>query len=378
MKIRTITTGISLRSPDSARPLERAAAATQTLKRFFEGAGYEVQTVRIATQPWERYCPQPSELADVAVWLEGELRRSGIDFFSPGPTRRAEHIRHLYEVIRRTGTAFCTVSVGEGARMDLACARESAVLVRKLAGINGDGFANLRFAACFNTPPGTPFFPAAYHKGKPSFAIGMENSDLVYAAFAEAADYSKAAACLRRLLDREFRGVEKTAIKAAEEAGISYGGLDVSVAPSVKRHESVAFGCEKLGLGRFGESGTLAVARLITRALKEIPVKRCGYSGLMLPVLEDFGLARRNSEGYFDAAHLLAYSAVCGTGLDTIPLPGDVSRRRLYGLLLDIGTLSGALNKPLSARLMPIPGKKAGELTTFDFPYFANTRILAL
>ena len=80
--------------------------------------------------------------------------------------------------------------------------------------------------------------------------------------------------------------MERTAQKAADKAGISYGGIDVSVAPSVKRHQSVAFACEKLGLGRFGESGTLAAARLITRALKNIPVKQCGYSGLMLPVLD--------------------------------------------------------------------------------------------
>jgi uncharacterized protein (UPF0210 family) len=378
MKIRTITTGINLRARVFPKQVERAAKATQTLKGCFEAAGYEVQTVRIATQPWERYCPKPAQLADLAVRLEEILSRSGIDFFSLGTTWRADYAKYLYDVIYRTKTAFCTVSVGRGSRIDLNCAQASTGLVKKLARINGDGFANLRFAACFNTPPGTPFFPAAYHKGAASFTLGMENSDLVYEAFTEAGDFTRAAGHLQRLLDREFRKVERTAQKAAEKAEISYGGLDVSVAPSVKRHQSVAFACEKLGLGRFGESGTLAVARLITRALKKVPVKQCGYSGLMLPVLEDFGLARRNSEGYFDASHLLAYSAVCGTGLDTIPLPGDVSRRRLYGLLLDIGTLSGTLHKPLSARLMPVPGKKAGEWTTYNFPYFANTRILAL
>jgi len=27
---------------------------------------------------------------------------------------------------------------------------------------------------------------------------------------------------------------------------------------------------------------------------------------------------------------------------------------------------------------MPIPGKKAGDATNFDFPYFANSKVMAL
>jgi len=74
----------------------------------------------------------------------------------------------------------------------------------------------------------------------------------------------------------------------------------------------------------------------------------------------------------------LLYSAVCGTGLDTLPLPGDVSTAELAALLLDLGTLAQRLDKPLTARLMPIPGKVAGDATGFDFPYFSNSRILSL
>ena len=98
----------------------------------------------------------------------------------------------------------------------------------------------------------------------------------------------------------------------------------------------------------------------------------------MLPVLEDYGLALRNTEGKFDIMRLLQYSAICGTGLDTIPLAGDAEEKSLYALLLDIASLSMKLNKPLSARLMPIPGKNAGDMTTFDFEYFVNTKIMEL
>jgi uncharacterized protein (UPF0210 family) len=75
---------------------------------------------------------------------------------------------------------------------------------------------------------------------------------------------------------------------------------------------------------------------------------------------------------------LLLTSAVCGTGLDTVPLPGEVSAAQVNALLLDISALALRLNKPLTARLMPVPGKKAGEPTDFDFGYFANSRVMAL
>lgn len=98
----------------------------------------------------------------------------------------------------------------------------------------------------------------------------------------------------------------------------------------------------------------------------------------MLPVLEDYGLARRNVDGTYGLTDLLLYSAVCGVGLDTVPLPGDVSEKKLYALLLDIASLSIKLDKTLSARLMPIPNKSMGQMTNFKFEYFANSKIMKI
>jgi len=96
----------------------------------------------------------------------------------------------------------------------------------------------------------------------------------------------------------------------------------------------------------------------------------------MVPVLEDSVLALRAAEGSLSVTDLLLYSAVCGTGLDTIPLPGDTSVEQLEAVLLDVAALAQRLGKPLTARLMPIPGKVAGAPTGFDFAYFANTRVM--
>jgi uncharacterized protein (UPF0210 family) len=124
--------------------------------------------------------------------------------------------------------------------------------------------------------------------------------------------------------------------------------------------------------------GSLLAAALLTEAIDRAEFLHTGFSGLMMPVLEDSTLARRAAEGTLTIKDVLLYSAVCGTGLDTIPLPGDTTAEQIFPLLLDLCALALRLDKPLTARLMPVPNKKAGDETNFDFAFFAPSRILAL
>jgi uncharacterized protein (UPF0210 family) len=135
---------------------------------------------------------------------------------------------------------------------------------------------------------------------------------------------------------------------------------------------------EKLGVQKIGLHGSLFAAGILTEAIERANFMHTGFSGLMMPVLEDATLARRAAEGTLTVKDVLLYSAVCGTGLDTIPLPGDTTSERLVPLLLDLCALALRLDKPLTARLMPIPNKKAGEETNFDFAFFAPSRVMAL
>ena len=114
----------------------------------------------------------------------------------------------------------------------------------------------------------------------------------------------------------------------------------------------------------------------MTGAIKSLDVKTCGYSGLMLPVLEDPRLAQRAGEGRFSVRDLLLYSSVCGTGLDVVPIPGDTTVETIAALLRDVATLSSRLQKPLSARLFPIPGKRAGDIAHFSDPLLTDCAIL--
>jgi len=378
MKIRTITVGFNLELPLKKEQIEEMAAFAWKAREALEKEGYTVQTLRLATQPWEQYCPD-ERVVQLAKDLETTAKRQGMDYVSLGTAKAASSIRRIYDIIKDTTVCFCTASISDGKAINYDSARAAASLVKRLSGLDGCGFVNRKFSALFNVGPCSPFFPAAYHEGPASFAIGTENSDLVFKAFTDAGDISSASERLTQSLTSEYAKLERIAesLKSGSQ-GIAYGGIDASVATSIEPGESIAFAFEKLGLGEFGGPGTLAAAKAVTDALRRLNVRKCGYSGLMLPLLEDYGLAERNNEGRFGINDLILYSAVCGTGLDTVPIPGDTPEQRIYALFLDIASLSLKLNKPLSARLMPVGGKKAGEMTDYEFKYFVNTNIMPL
>ncbi len=150
--------------------------------------------------------------------------------------------------------------------------------------------------------------------------------------------------------------------------------MDASPAPGLDA--SIGEVVEGLSGVPFGDPSTLSACALLTDVLKGLRARTCGYSGLMLPVLEDPVLARRAGEGRFGVGELLLYSTVCGTGLDVVPLPGDTPVDVLEGLVLDVASLATKYAKALSARLLPIPGKRAGEVAEFDNPYLTDAAVM--
>jgi uncharacterized protein (UPF0210 family) len=119
----------------------------------------------------------------------------------------------------------------------------------------------------------------------------------------------------------------------------------------------------------------MTAAGIITRAVQGTPVKRTGYSGLMIPVMEDKVLAQRWAAGTFTLDSILAWSAVCAGGVDTVPLAGDVSEDQIARIVGDVSWLAFKWNKPLGARLMPSPGRAVGQMTAFTAGGIVNTQI---
>jgi uncharacterized protein len=256
--------------------------------------------------------------------------------------------------------------------------RAAAVAAETMVGLarsSPGGIGNFRFAASACIPPGSPFFPAAYHRGPDSLAIGLESASLVEHAFAESRDASSATGHLRDRLDQGLAPVERTALAIARREGKAYLGIDPSPAPGKDR--SIGAAVEALARAPFGDAGTLEACAAITAALKALRVRTCGYAGLMLPVLEDPVLAKRATEGRYGVQDLLLYSSVCGTGLDTVPLPGDTPVEVVTRIIQDVATLSTRLQKPLSARLFLIPERAAGEIAHFDDPYLTDSAVMS-
>jgi len=170
-----------------------------------------------------------------------------------------------------------------------------------------------------------------------------------------------------------MREAEAVATGVAKSSGWTYAGIDPTPAPLGE--VSIGRAIESFTGAPFGASGTMTAAAIITRAVQSVPVRRVGYSGLMVPVMEDNLLSRRWAEGTFSIDSLLAYSAVCAGGLDTIPLAGDTSEEQIARIFGDVATLAWKWKKPLAARLLPVPGKRAGERTEFDDPRMLNTLV---
>ncbi len=383
MKVRSITCFFDPSSPAGALQPARLAEFVQNASARFQQAGYEVETVRLATTPFPlqlKSMEQPAAV-ELAQSMEEQAAACNFTYLSLGPAMPLapasyELIPAMLAATRNTFFSGIIAAPHGGISMPAvhACGR----VIADSATLEPNGFANLRFTALANVPAGVPFFPASFHKGgRPAFALALEAADLVEAAFKAEGELLPALEHLRASLNEHAAALERVAAELTANQHISYIGLDFSPAPFPQPGCSLAGGMEAAGV-TIGKSGAVAAAALLTQVLDEGKWKKTGFNGMMLPVLEDAVLAQRSSQGVLSIQDLLLYSAVCGTGLDTVPLPGSATAAQLSAVLLDVAALSLRLSKPLTARLMPIPGKAAGDPTAFDFAYFANGGVLAL
>ena len=384
MKIRSITCFYDPKITTAANDLENLARMSEALKKEFESAKIPVQSTRIATSPFPYYfdLSMPDKCIDLALMMEKRISELGWSYLSLGPALPdyPNSYSLIPEILAQSDSLFFSGVIGDQKQLypdaALACAR----VIEKSAAITHDGFANLRFTAIANVPPFTPFFPAAYHQqnGKPAFSLAMECADLAIKAFSEGPSLNAARQKLVKSFENLANLLEPICQKISFEYNAEFMGFDFSPAPFPNEFCSLGKAIESLGLNHLGGAGSLAAAAIVADTLDQGSWRRAGFNGLMLPILEDSILSIRAEEGVLSIKDLLLYSAVCGTGLDTVPLSGDSTAQDLYPLLLDVGALAVRLGKPLSARLMPIPGKKAGDRTSFDFEYFSNSGVINL
>jgi uncharacterized protein len=380
MKIRSITYFCNPKYPLDEKVVQKAGQFLTEAKFAYEAAGYEVQTTRLATIPFPDLLGEENigQLPSLTSQMDTLAQRLRIGYVSLGPA--LPEIPSSYTVIPEAIFVskmifFGGIMADRKRGLDLSAVRACANVIARCASIEPNGFANLQFAALANVEAGTPFLPAAYHNSdEPAFAIATESADLAVQAFENPKSIEEA----RENLIREIQGHAKRLTDVAKSLKCKFGGIDFSLAPFPSEAQSLGTAFEKLGIPKIGLHGSLLAAAIFTEAIDRANFLHTGFSGLMMPVLEDATLANRAAEGMLTVKDILLYSAVCGTGLDTVPLPGDTTVDQITPLLLDICALALRLDKSLTARLMPIPGKKAGDETNFDFAFFAPSKVMSL
>ncbi len=182
------------------------------------------------------------------------------------------------------------------------------------------------------------------------------------------------------VLVEELRAVDAIGLAIEQTTSVRYRGLDGSLAPYPDAQGSVARLIELLGVDAYGSSGTMFITAYLTdilrRAVADSGARGVGFHGVMDSLLEDPAIGHRTSRRMLGLDGLLSFAAVCGCGLDMVPIPGETFVEEIASLILDVATLSTALGKPLGARILPIPGKHANELTDFGHDFIFNCRVL--
>ncbi|MFX1569402.1 MAG: DUF711 family protein [Promethearchaeota archaeon] len=356
----------------------------------------EIDTKRICSQPLFSYDNKlfyeknlKETLVDIneqLIFLEDVFKDYGIDYFACA-MMRADHIQELGifekllldeipQFIQNKRSFFTSLPVAStDTGINLAALKAGAKAIKNLS--DPDPFNNLQFCISANVKPNTPFFPAAYHLSeKTGFSLALEMADEVINAIEASNSLKDAQLNLLAKFNEIYDNLTKISEKVARNFDIEFKGIDFSPAPYPLANRSIGTAIEKLGIDYFGANGTLTAVALIKNSIPINKEKVIGFSGFMQPVLEDFVLSKRLSENKYNLDSLILYSTMCGAGLDVVPLPGDITEKELFYILLDICTISVTLNKPLTCRLMPIPGKKSGDDVEFDFEYFAPTKII--
>ena len=394
MKVRTITVFASLSKSSLAdggkilkEKIKKVSELLQAVKISILGLGWEVQTVRVAFNDPQEYLFLNDAIAldQQLDLLDAELASQGIEFCSLGrlTTTNIELLKLLPSIILKSPRFNVSVDMPPTDFPLAKAAADVAIAISKPT----SGSANFRFCVSACCEPGLPYFPGALAGEEPegedrfSFALGLENGDAAQAIMSKAGTIANIHQAAKEILMPSLEKLEACCKAAAQAHNASYIGIDTSLNPSLDPgySGSVAQSFEKLEeINEFGCHGTLAAVAATTHALQALTIMKTGYCGLMLPVCEDRRLAELTMNGTLSLTTLLTLSSVCGVGIDTVPVPGDVSVTRLAALYLDVAALANRWKKPLSCRVFPVPGARRSDVTEFNSPYLVNASVLPI
>ncbi len=368
---------------------EHGRVLRHVVDRVADELGVEVTTVRVALSPFEYLAaPLAARSYDKAVEALVEAARAvdraaavaGVDYVG-GVSAFAERgislaaaavIDSLPDILVETERVMGFVNAGSTALgVSLDAVRVSVSALLEAVERAGSPLPGAKLLVTANVAPDIPFLPAAHHGlGEPEAVVNVAVSGPKVVAEAlrglpMEAPLHVLAGELRRIGFKVARLGQLVAEKVSQETGYAIGSVDLSLAPTPEPGDSIAAVLEAIGV-EAGAPGSVAALALLVDSLKRGGAMGVccagGYSGAMIPVSEDSGLAEAAARGLITVYKLLAMTSVCSTGVDMVPVPAEAGEMRLSGLVLDTLTVAAVQGKTLGVRLLPAPGARPGDL----------------
>ncbi|VBB42832.1 conserved hypothetical protein [uncultured Desulfatiglans sp.] len=402
LDVRTVTLGISLfdcASDDPDRFMARirekilglAAPLVQVCAEVGEKYGIPVVNKRIAVSPLAvAGAPFSAHgFVRIAQALDRTAREVGVDFIG-GFSALVEKgfttgdralIESLPEALSRTERLCASVNVAStraGINMDAVYLMGRTIKAAAAASAGADGIACAKLCVFANIPQDIPFMAGAYlGVGEPDAVIniGVSGPGVVKRAIDRARavepglDLGRLSELIKRTAFKVTRAGELIGREVAERLGVPFGVVDLSLAPTPDVGDSVGEIFQSLGLQAIGVPGSTALLALLNDAVKKGGAFASSYvgglSGAFIPVSEDSNIAEAARSGLLSLEKLEAMTSVCSVGLDMVALPGDVSAETLAAIIADEMAIGVVNKKTTAARLIPVPGKRAGEKAFF-------------
>jgi uncharacterized protein (UPF0210 family) len=404
LDIRTVTMGISLRgivSDDLGTTcqrvhdhvLRRAGELVPTINQVQEQLGVPITNKRLAVTPIALIA-EPSGAASyvpVAEAMDRAAAEVGVDYIGgfsalveKGATRGdSTLIDSIPEALACTERVCASVNVATTrAGINMNAIIVLGQRIKELAARTADrgGIGNAKLVVFANAPEDNPFIAGAMHGvGEPDVVInvGVSGPGVVLASLRRLlaqdprCDLGQIAETIKRMAFKVTRAGELIGREVARRLGppVRFGVVDLSLAPTPSVGDSVAEILESMGLQRAGAPGSTAALALMTDAVKKGGLMASSYvgglSGAFIPVSEDAGMVEAARCGALTLEKLEAMTAVCSVGLDMVAVPGDTPAETISAIIADEIAIGVVNNKTTAVRILPIPGKQAGE--SYDY-----------
>ena len=397
LDIRTVTMGISLLPCISGSAEQTAVKVYDTVCKKAENIvkvtsdlsreyGIPIVNKRVSVTPAAVICaPFADQSALIGKALDNAAKTVGIDFLGGYSALvhkgmadyEREFISGIPEVLSQTERLCSSVNIGSsksGINMDAVKLMGEVIKQTAFKSKERDGYACAKLVVFCNAVEDNPFMAGAFHgigESGTVINVGVSGPGVVLHAIKGIpnADLTELAETVKRTAFKITRAGQLIAKEAARRLNAEFGIVDLSLAPTPARGDSVAQILEEMGLEQVGTHGSTACLAMLNDAVKKGGVMASsrvgGLSGAFIPVSEDIGMIEAAEKGNLCIDKLEAMTSVCSVGLDMIAIPGDTPVETIAGIIADEMAI-GMINKKTTAvRIIPVPGKTVGEEAKF-------------